>query len=45
VEYYPQRDFTKLPTSTGKTSLQGDYLTLDIRFYFHENPDKKPKKK
>jgi hypothetical protein len=45
VEYYPQRDFTKLPTSTGRTSLQGDYLTLDVRFYFHENPDKKPKKK
>ena len=44
VEYYPERDFTKLPTSTGKTTLQGDYLTIDFRFYFHENPDRKPKK-
>ncbi len=44
VEYYPQRDFTKLPTSTGKTALQGDYLSIDFRFYFHENPDRKSKK-
>ena len=45
VEYYPQRDFTKLPTSTGRTTLQGDYLSIDFRFYFHENPDKKARKK
>jgi hypothetical protein len=45
VEYYPQRDFSILPTSTGRTTLQGDYLTIDFRFYFHESPDKKPRKK
>jgi hypothetical protein len=45
VEYYPQRDFTLLPTSTGRATLQGDYLTIDLRFYFHESPDKKPRKK
>ncbi|MFM7015049.1 MAG: hypothetical protein ACKOX3_01865 [Bacteroidota bacterium] len=45
VEYYEQRDFGKLPDSKGKTTLQGDYLTFDLRFYFHENPDKKTKKK
>jgi hypothetical protein len=45
VEYYPQRDFSKAPSSTGKTTLQGDYLTIDFRFYFHESPDKKPRKK
>ncbi|MFM2157334.1 MAG: hypothetical protein RL516_2083 [Bacteroidota bacterium] len=45
VEYYPKRDFTLLPTSTGRTTLQGDYLTIDLRFYFHESPDKKSRKK
>ena len=45
VEYNTQNDFSKPAFSTGRTTLQGDYLTFDIRFYFHESPDRKPKKK
>ena len=40
VEYYPQRDFNKQPTSTGRTSLQGDYLSVDLRYYFPDNKSK-----
>lgn len=44
VEYYPQRNYLLPPTSTGRTTLAGDYIAFDIRYYFHENPEKKKKR-
>jgi hypothetical protein len=44
VEYYPQRDFNKQPTSTGRTTLQGDYLSIDVRFYLPDNKKKSDNK-
>ncbi len=41
VEYYPDRTLAKPPTSIGRTNYQGDYFTFDIRYYFHEAPEKK----
>lgn len=45
VEYYPDRDFSKPYTSLGRTTLQGDYFGLDLKYFFHEDPEKKKKKK
>lgn len=45
IEYYPTNDYKLLPKSTGRTSLQGDYLTVDVRYYFHEDPEKKKNRK
>jgi hypothetical protein len=42
VEYYPDRNYQN-ETSSGRTKLQGDYLTFDFRYYFHEDPTKKKK--
>ncbi len=35
----------KEPYAQVQTGLTGDYLTFDIRYYFHEDPEKKAKKK
>lgn len=45
VEYYPDRDFSKPYTSIGRTQLQGDYFGIDLKYFFHEDPEKKQKKK
>ncbi len=45
IEYYPTRNYNDPFTSCGKTKLQGDYFTFDVRYYFHEDPDKKKRKK
>jgi hypothetical protein len=45
VEYYPERDFDKLPTTTGRTFLGGDYLGIDFKYFFHEDPEKREKRK
>lgn len=45
IEYYPTNDYKLLPKSTGRTTLQGDYLTFDVRYYFHEDPEKKKSRK
>jgi len=42
VEYYPNRDFTTPPYSTGRTSLEGDYFGVDLKYFF---PSKDPLKK
>lgn len=44
VEYYPSRDFSIPYTSIGRTQLQGDYFGIDLRYFFHEDPEKKKKK-
>lgn len=41
VEYYPTRSLAVPPSAIGKTDLQGDYFTFDIRYYFQEAPVKK----
>jgi len=41
IEYYPERNFNILPTSKAKTTLQGDYFTIDLRYYFHDEVKKK----
>lgn len=42
-------DFThyenQVPTSSVRMDLSGTYLTLDLRYYFHSDPDKKSKRK
>lgn len=45
VEYYPNRTLATPPAAIGITTLQGDYFTFDIRYYFHEAPKKAKKKK
>jgi hypothetical protein len=45
IEYYPSQDFSRTPTSTGRSDIQGDYLTIDLRYYFHQDPEKKKAKK
>jgi len=45
IEYYPQRDFSIPFTSIGRTKLQGDYFGIDLKYFFHEEPEKKVKKK
>lgn len=45
VEYYPERDFDKLPTTTGRTNLGGDYFGIDFKYFFHEDPEKREKRK
>lgn len=45
VEYYPDRDFDKLPTTTGRAFLGGDYLGIDFKYFFHEDPEKREKRK
>lgn len=45
IEYYPTRNYNDPYTSSGKTKLQGDYFTFDVRYYFHEDPEKKKKKR
>ncbi|MBK9401599.1 MAG: hypothetical protein IPN36_12300 [Bacteroidetes bacterium] len=44
IEYYPDRDFTKPFSSIGRTSLEGDYFGIDVKYFFHEDPAKKKKK-
>lgn len=45
VAYWRQPD-KPTPYALGKQALAGDYFTIDLRYYFHENPErKKPKKK
>ena len=39
VGYYNSRTDIK-PVGQGSTALSGDYLTFDIRYYFHEDPAK-----
>ncbi len=45
VEYYPERDFDKLPAATGRTTLGGDYFGIDFKYFFHEDPEKRVKRK
>lgn len=45
IEYYPERDFNKLPKTTGRTLLGGDYLGIDFKYFFHEDPEKREKRK
>lgn len=45
VEYYPTRDFSDRYTSIGRTKLEGDYFGVDLKYFFHEDPEKKQKKK
>lgn len=45
VEYYPTRDFTVPYSSQGRTDLQGDYFGVDLKYFFHENPEKKNRNK
>ena len=45
IEYYPSQDFSRTPLSTGRSDIQGDYLTIDLRYYFHQDPEKKKAKK
>ena len=45
IEYYPTRNYNDPFTSSGKTKLQGDYFTFDVRYYFHEDPEKKKNKR
>ncbi|CAN5631088.1 hypothetical protein BH11BAC2_BH11BAC2_13620 [soil metagenome] len=45
IEYYPNRNYDQVPYSKVVTELQGDYFTIDFRYYFHEDPLKKKKKK
>ena len=45
IEYYREQDFNRVPTSTGRSDIQGDYLTIDLRYYFHQDPEKKKAKK
>ena len=44
IEYYPSRDFSIPFTSIGRTELQGDYFGIDLKYFFHENPEKRKKK-
>lgn len=43
VEYYPTGSQLLPPSAIANTKLQGDYFTFDIRYYFHEAPEKKGK--
>ncbi len=45
VEYYPERDFDKLPSTTGRAILGGDYFGIDFKYFFHEDPEKREKRK
>ncbi len=42
-EYYPTRDYDRLPKATGRSELSSDYFTFDIRYYFHEDKFKREK--
>lgn len=44
IEYYPTRDFSDLYTSIGRTKLEGDYFGIDLKYFFHEDPEKRKKK-
>lgn len=44
IEYYPDRDFTKPYSSIGRTQLEGDYFGIDVKYFFHEDKEKKKKK-
>ena len=43
IEYYPERNYAIPPTSKAKATLQGDYIAIDIRYYFHDDAKKKTK--
>lgn len=45
VEYYPSRDFSIPFTSIGRATLEGDYFGIDLKYFFHEDPEKKKRKK
>jgi len=44
VAEFTHFDSTRIPTSV-RTDLSGTYLSLDLRYYFHDDPDKKKKRK
>ena len=43
VEYYRYNTHDVFPQSNSSFSLKGDYLTLDLRYYFHGDVNKKKK--
>lgn len=45
IETYPSGDFSSKYATIGRTTMQGDYFGLDFKYFFHEDPQKKKKKK
>lgn len=41
---YVQYRNREIPYPEGKMDLQGNYLTLDLRYFFHSDPEKRKKK-
>lgn len=45
IEYYPNADFASAYATQGRTELQGDYFGAEIRYYFHQSPEKRDERK
>ncbi|MFM9055219.1 MAG: hypothetical protein ACKOQY_00805 [Bacteroidota bacterium] len=45
IEYYPNADFAGAYATQGRTELQGDYFGAELRYYFHQSPEKREERK
>jgi len=45
IETYPDGDFASAYATIGRTTMQGDYFGVEIKYFFHEDPEKKKRKK
>ena len=45
IETYPDGDFAGKFATIGRTPMQGDYFGIELKYFFHEDLEKKKKKK